>query len=485
LVLGIPIDELNMEQTLDRLESFFHIGGRSGKFQQVATVNADFVVKALQDPELRYLLQGADLATADGIPLVWGARLLGVPLEERVAGSDLVPALIGRAAEKGYSIYLLGAGPGVAARAADVLKERYPELIIAGIQSPPFSPVLEMSPAIVDEINAAQPDILLVAFGNPKQEKWIDMTRTSLRVPVVIGVGATLDFIAGSKKRAPLWMQRLGLEWSYRLLQEPARLWRRYVVDIVVFTTFFLRQWWIMRQAEAPSVLLPDADLLFLNDNSIINVQGRLTLADCGNLLDLGQQGLALSNKMIVNLERAEFLDSATIGVLVNLTKMAREQGGELTLVATPAPIRNSLKMLRLETFFAFQDSLGQALQIPIIESNHELDSLKVVAEISPSRTKWQVIKAPRYLDHLTTPEMNAAWAPRLEYAPYVVLDLSETVVITSAGLALLAKLHRLAAEANGELRLSGCSKDVGLVIEMVRFDELFPIYPNLAAATS
>lgn len=485
LVLGIPIDDLDMEQTLDRLEEFIHIGRRSGKSHQVATVNADFVVKALQDPELCYLLQGADLATADGIPLVWGARLLGVPLEERVAGSDMVPALVGRAAEKGYSIYLLGAGPGVAARAAEVLKEKHPGLKIAGVQSPPFSPVLEMSPKIVDEINAAQPDILLVAFGNPKQEKWIDMTRASLSVPVIIGVGATLDFIAGSKKRAPLWMQRLGLEWLFRLLQEPARLWRRYVVDIVVFSTFFMRQWWIMRQSEAPSVHLPDADLLFLNDHAIINVQGRLTLANCHNLLELGQQGLALSDDVIINLERTEFLDSSAIGVLVNLAKNAREQGGEMTLVATPALILNTFNMLRLETFFAFQDSLSQALQLPIIESKKEPGSLKTDGVLSHPNTEWHVVKAPRHLDHFTAPEMDAVWSSGLENTPYVVLDLSETAIITSAGLALLAKLHRLAAEANGELRISGCSKDVGRVFEMVHFNELVPIYPNLAAATS
>ncbi|MGB5060032.1 MAG: WecB/TagA/CpsF family glycosyltransferase, partial [Candidatus Promineifilaceae bacterium] len=175
VILGVPIDDLNMAETLDRLDEFVVTGRETGKGHQVATVNADFVVKSMTDPELRYLLQEADLSTADGMPLVWGSRLLGVNLEGRVAGADMIPALAQRAAAKGYSIYFLGAAPGIAAKAAEILKEQNPDLIVAGVKSPPYSSVIDMDPAIIAEIKAAQPDILLVAFGNPKQEKWIGM----------------------------------------------------------------------------------------------------------------------------------------------------------------------------------------------------------------------------------------------------------------------------------------------------------------------
>src|SRR4029079_1276879 len=152
IILGVPVDDLNMSEALERLEEFIKIGHATGKSHQVATVNADFVVNSLHDPELRRILQESDMATADGMPLVMGARLLGVPLADRVTGADLVPALAERAAQKGYSIFLLGARPGVAARAGQILQSRYPGLKIVGIISPPNTSVLEMDQSILDEV---------------------------------------------------------------------------------------------------------------------------------------------------------------------------------------------------------------------------------------------------------------------------------------------------------------------------------------------
>jgi N-acetylglucosaminyldiphosphoundecaprenol N-acetyl-beta-D-mannosaminyltransferase len=239
VITGIPIDNLTMEQTLDYVTKFI----ASGQPHQVATVNADFIVRAWDDLELRHILQDADLLTADGMPLVWGARLLGVPLAGRVTGADLVPALAQRGAKLGWRFYFLGARPGIAARAAQILTANHSTLQIVGIDSPPQSTIFDMEPGMIERIRQAHPDILLVAFGNPKQEKWIHMNLRQMGVPVCIGVGGTFDFIAGEVQRAPLWMQRSGLEWLYRLLQEPRRMWRRYVIDIFQFGRFFLAQW--------------------------------------------------------------------------------------------------------------------------------------------------------------------------------------------------------------------------------------------------
>jgi N-acetylglucosaminyldiphosphoundecaprenol N-acetyl-beta-D-mannosaminyltransferase len=148
IVLGVPIDDLTMDEAIDRIDHFVVEGRATGKSAQVATVNADFVVKSLADPELRQLLREADMCTADGMPLVWGARLLGVPLSGRVTGADMVPRLARRAAERGYSIYLLGAAPGIAERAARVMCGDNPGLTIAGIDVPPFGPILDMDPAV-------------------------------------------------------------------------------------------------------------------------------------------------------------------------------------------------------------------------------------------------------------------------------------------------------------------------------------------------
>jgi N-acetylglucosaminyldiphosphoundecaprenol N-acetyl-beta-D-mannosaminyltransferase len=485
VILGIPIDDLNMEEALERIEEFVTIGRTTGKTHQIATVNADFVVNALKDPELRYLLQEADMATADGMPLVWGARALGVPLEGRVTGADLVPALAERAAKRGFSLFLLGAEPGVAACAADVLKQRHPNLIIAGVASPPYSSVLEMDHTFIDQIKRVQPDILLVAFGNPKQEKWIGMYGREVGVPVMIGVGGTLDFIAGKTRRAPRWLQRLGLEWLYRLLQNPRRLWRRYVTDLCGFGAFFLRQWWIMRQGKQPTTLLPMAGLIIADYGkpgemtAVLNVQGRMDISQYERLSEKAQQALAVTPHIIVNLSRAVFLDSSVIGLFVGLTKEAREAGGNVCLTGVPEPIKRTLSLLNLDRFFEIAPNVDEALNGRQQRHSEEISAIQY-------HRSWTVIKMPYRLDASNSDQIFKAGLAGLNgsVAPRIVLDFSETAFLASAGLATMMKFNRLVQEHGGELRVACCSSDVLRVIQMVRFDKVFNLFPDLAAAT-
>jgi N-acetylglucosaminyldiphosphoundecaprenol N-acetyl-beta-D-mannosaminyltransferase len=481
VVLGVPIDDLTMEEALDRLEVFIRQGRQTGKCHQVATVNADFVIKSLRDPELRYLLQDADMATADGMPLVWGARLLGVPLAGRVTGADLVPALAARAAEKGYSLFLLGAGPGVAARAAQVLKEQHPGLQIAGVLSPPYGSVLEMSPQVAEEIRKADPDVVLVAFGNPKQEKWIGMYGRDLGAPVMIGVGGTLDFIAGSMRRAPDWMQRLGLEWLYRLLQEPRRLWRRYVIDLFGFSLFFARQWWAMRGRRPPAALLPFSALVLLDQGqgeqvALVSVEGHLDVQYNEHFKQLCGQALAATPHVVVNMERARFLDSSIVGTLVALAKQADEAGGELRLAAVPENVRRTLNMLRLERFFIIDESVDQALeQAP---ANREAPLLQRTGV-------WSVWRTPRRVDATTAPALGEQAGALLVESGFLILDFEETDFLTSAGLAVLVQLQRRAQERGGVLRLVVRNPDVMRVLKLVRFDRVFEIFDTVAEASA
>jgi N-acetylglucosaminyldiphosphoundecaprenol N-acetyl-beta-D-mannosaminyltransferase len=486
IILGVPIDDLNMEEALERIEEFITIGRTTGKTHQIATVNADFVVNALKDPELRHLLQEADMATADGMPLVWGARALGVPLEGRVTGADLVPALAARAARRGYSFYLLGAAPGVAACAAEVLKERYPNLIVAGVASPPYGSVLEMDRTILDNIKRVQPDILLVAFGNPKQEKWIGMYGREVGVPVMIGVGGTLDFIAGRTKRAPEWLQRTGMEWLYRLAQNPRRLWRRYVVDLFGFGAFFLRQWWIMRQGKQPTTLLPMTGLIIADYGkpgevtAVLNVQGRMEIGNYERLSEKAQQALSMTPHIVVNLSRAVFLDSSAIGLLVALAKEAREAGGDVWLAAVPEQIRRTLSMLQLDRFFEITADVDQALN-----RRHLRDEQGVVS--ARSQGDWTVVKMPHRLDASNSSEVLEAGVATLDssVSPQIVLDFSETVFLASAGLAAMMQFNRLVQERGGELRVACCSPDVLRVIQLVRFDKVFHLFDDVSAAVS
>lgn len=364
IILGTPIDDVTMDEALDRIERLIDVGRATGRGHQIATVNADFVVKSLRDAELRRILQESDMATADGMPLVWGARLLGVPLQGRVTGADMVPALAKRAAEKGFSMYFLGAGPGVAERAADILRKENPGLNIVGVSAPPQAPLDKMDPSIVEACKAAKPDILLVAFGNPKQEKWIYRHANELSAPIMMGVGGTFDFIAGVTKRAPTWMQKTGLEWMHRLLQEPRRLWKRYAVDLMSFSYFFVWQWWTMRKGTVPSTLLPGTDSLFVKETGVLNIAGRLDASNYSDFTRKAHLLLAESPNLIVNLAQAEFLDSTAIGTLLALTKQARENGGEIWLVHIPAPIMRVIQLLKLEQFFHICDSIEDAIEL-------------------------------------------------------------------------------------------------------------------------
>ncbi len=227
-LFGIRVHALSLAEAVDLLIAL----AGDDRPHYVVTPNAHHIVQIRRDVHLRQIYNSADLVLADGMSLIWASRLLGTPLHARVAGSDLFPRLCGAAAECGYRVFLLGGGPGVAQTAAEKLARTYPQLKVVGVYSPPYG--FENDPKenarIVRLIRESRPDILFVALGFPKQELWISRYARECGVPLSIGVGAAFDFIAGIRRRAPLWMQRAGLEWLHRLLQEPRRLWYRYLV---------------------------------------------------------------------------------------------------------------------------------------------------------------------------------------------------------------------------------------------------------------
>ncbi|MHB0999387.1 MAG: WecB/TagA/CpsF family glycosyltransferase [Armatimonadota bacterium] len=216
-----------MQTALSTIERF--ISERTPRM--VVTADSSAVVIARDDPELMEILGKADLVTPDSSGILWAAKYLGMPLIERVSGADMVVHLCERAAQNGYSVFFLGAAPGVTDIAADNLKKRYPGLKIAGTHHGYFKP--DESPAIVKIVRDSKPDMLFVAMGIPMQEKWIDKYRNDLQVPVSMGVGGTFDVISGRVKRAPKWMQRHGLEWAYRLLSNPRKIGK--VMTLPVF----------------------------------------------------------------------------------------------------------------------------------------------------------------------------------------------------------------------------------------------------------
>jgi N-acetylglucosaminyldiphosphoundecaprenol N-acetyl-beta-D-mannosaminyltransferase len=224
----LPVDSVTQDEALDIVEGLV----RDGAGGSVFTPNVDHVVLADEDAHLRDVYSRVTLSIADGMPIVWASRLLGVPLPERVAGSDFVPRLLSRAADRGWRIYFLGGAPGVGELARRKVLEQLPSAKVVGVEAPDvdFTKPPEARKGLVDAVRAASPDIVLVALGAPKQERLIDEMCAALRPAVMLGVGGTLDFLAGRIPRAPDWMARTGLEWLFRLGREPRRLYKRYLL---------------------------------------------------------------------------------------------------------------------------------------------------------------------------------------------------------------------------------------------------------------
>ena len=219
-LLGVRVDNVTTQETLDLLESFV----AEGRPRQIVTLNPEFVMEAQHNAPFRVVLGGASLALPDGYGLLWAARILGQRLRERVAGSDLLPMIAGLSARHGHRLFLLGAMPGVAERAAAVLRRDYPGVSIVGTMA--GSPDPEDEEGIVTAVIDARADVLFVAYGAPRQDLWIHRNLDRLGVPVCMGVGGAFDYVAGVIPRAPLWLRESGLEWLYRLMRQPWR-WRR------------------------------------------------------------------------------------------------------------------------------------------------------------------------------------------------------------------------------------------------------------------
>jgi N-acetylglucosaminyldiphosphoundecaprenol N-acetyl-beta-D-mannosaminyltransferase len=214
-----------MDAALDRIEQFVDAGGH----HLVATVNPEFVMRARSDQDFARVLESADLCLADGSGVVWAARRQGCAMREPVTGVDLIPPLAALCARRGFRIFLLGAAPGVANDLADRLRVEHPEL---EVEAHAGTPDPSADAATLALIRAHKPQVLLVAYGHPKQELWIDRMRESLGVAVAMGVGGSFDYLTGRIPRAPTWMRRAGLEWLFRLVRQPWRVRRMAVLPI-------------------------------------------------------------------------------------------------------------------------------------------------------------------------------------------------------------------------------------------------------------
>ncbi|HST21118.1 MAG TPA: WecB/TagA/CpsF family glycosyltransferase [Blastocatellia bacterium] len=235
-IAGIAVDNLTEDETLAAIDRLL----TDGEPHYMCVVNAAKVVAASRDEKLRRVITQADIITADGMSVVWASRLLGQPLQERVTGIDLFERLIEHAARRGLSVYLLGAREQSVRGVVERFTAKHPALRVAGYRNGYFN--AEESEKIIEDIHSSAADLLFVAMGSPEQEYWISSNLARTGVRFALGVGGSFDHLSGHARRAPQWMQRAGLEWFYRLLSEPRRLWRRYLIGNTRFIHLVAKQ---------------------------------------------------------------------------------------------------------------------------------------------------------------------------------------------------------------------------------------------------
>lgn len=233
-LFGVPVDALTMNETVERIRAWV----ASGDPHQHVVLNAAKVIELERSPALADVIRGCDIVSPDSISVVWASRLLGRPLPEPVAGIDLMERLVATAAHDGRSVYFLGARPDVVAKTADVLRARHPDLIVAGYHHGYWTDDRQ----VIQLIRLATPDYLFVGIPSPRKEFWLSANLEKLGVPFAMGVGGSFDIIAGSRRRAPAWARAHGLEWLWRLAQEPRRMWRRYLIGNSLFIALVLRE---------------------------------------------------------------------------------------------------------------------------------------------------------------------------------------------------------------------------------------------------
>ena len=350
-IFGVPFHNVTFDEAIDWMVERV----RAGRPVNVATANLDFITQAWRDPEVQRLLIDADLVLADGFPIVKLSPFFGPPLKQRVTGSDLTPMLAERAAKDGLRIYGLGSADGVAKKAMDILKTRHPGLKVAGTYSPPFAPLLEMDHrAILKRLEQARPDILFVAFGAPKQDKFISMHVRGWNVPVSVGVGGSLDFITGEQKRAPVWMQQMHLEWFWRMCFDPKRLFTRYIANVRFLFSASRQMWRIHRMPDKSENVhsLDDDDMGQLEAAGAVVKQFQTIDSEEGARIFVEEMGAFAMQSIIFDIHPIPWFNSMELGTLLELNKLCRANGKRLILYAPRPKVRRLLETCRLIDYF-------------------------------------------------------------------------------------------------------------------------------------
>ena len=344
-LLGLPFDAVDVAQVVRRLRQ----AARERRPCFLSTPNLNFLIGCRTDSQFRDSVVRSDLSIADGMPLVWIARLLGVPIRDRTAGSSVFEALRHDAAER-MSVFFFGGPDGVAETACRRLNEASPGLRCVGYESPGFGSIDDMSgDATIAKINSSGADFLVVSLGARKGQAWIVRNRARLSAPVVSHLGAVPNFIAGTIGRAPAWMQRAGLEWLWRIKEEP-KLWRRYFGDglatLVLLATRVLPHAWYLRRYKADTAQLQAASAETREDGQhcTIRLQGAWTRSNLAALRDCFSRAVPAGKDLRLDMAGVSYVDSAFVGLVMLLHGYQTQHGRRLLIGALQKPVRQVIR---------------------------------------------------------------------------------------------------------------------------------------------
>jgi len=458
-ILGVPFDNVTPD------EASVLIGHMLASRQPhyLVTADIDFAVQAQSDDELRHVLFDAHLVLCDGAPLAWASRMLGNSLPERLVGSGLAPLLLRIATEKNLRLFFLGATADAADQVVAKLKAKYPKLNIAGA-APDSLNLLNMDHAALRKrIAEARPDILFVALGCPLQEKWIAMNYQSLGIPVVVGVGATAEFLASQMSDAEL-------SFGSRLARLPGRLFQRYIHDPWIFSWILLAQWWQLRpRPAAPGPAQVSAPVKEEDTWQWVRLPEHLDLAAIRNDVLLVDQVLADGRHCLLQLNKVEFIDSTGVGLLIRLHKKIRATGSQLILLDPSPAVKRALALMHLQDFFATATNFDSAQQLIETREREELQAVRP-APAPAGPLVWQgEITAVNANDvwRLTEKYITAAVTP----SPKVDIDLSNVRFIDSTGLGIMIRARKLALLRGVKLQFIGAPSAVRNILRLAQVE--------------
>lgn len=492
MILGVPVDNLSLGSTVQRILSMIEDYRLDWRPRQVVTVNVDFLMNSLswlpfgpaRHPELLEILRNADLVTADGMPIVWLSRLLNAPIQARVTGADLVPALAKKIAQTGHSIYFLGGKDNIGQQAADKLIKDYPGLNVAGVDSPfVYTEGEEMltadvqDKAILEKINKVSPDVLLIGFGNPKQELWFNRNSHKLKAAVTIGIGGTYEFVVGNVSRAPVWVQNSGFEWVYRILQDPKRLWKRYAIAIPklgIITIPLLLSNLIQRKKNQTL----NHDNKVYTGNIVPGLNSYEVKIKLSKQLDSQSMQIIINSwenysqeykNLIFDYIDVETIDSNALGMLIRLYK--RLQKNQVSISSIGLLNNNIIRLLKLSHVWDLINESEDREKLPLFFP----DQNKYII-ITEQNKKLTIANLVGRLDASAIALMDFDESIQLLGDGDCILDLSSLSFLDSTGLRFFFHLQRDLKRRNKQMILINLTEMTTQLLAITNLNNFFNI---------